>query len=851
MLVGTVLALARDELSFRAAPDRWSVVRIAVVGSGSGDEAADGLAFLRGAELFAHQLDQDRDRPLRVELQFFDDQNDVEQAQLRAIEVAEGGFHAVIGHKYSSCSVAAGALYETHGIPAVSPAASDLGVTTARPWYFRTMPSSPRQAGFMADYLTHVLEARRVAVIGESRTYGTGIAAAFVERCEGDPGCEVVQQWTFDNEALEGEELRGHLRALVAELLVGEPADAVALAAHAGEAADLVKELRRRGFEGPIISPNTLASRAFIELFGPDELHLTQGLYPIAPLILDGGEPQVQDFRAEYLEAFGEEPDWGAALAYDAAGLIVGAAETVGFSGAEADLAADRDAIRAGLARLTGAGCKDGAQPGRTGLSGLNCFDEHGSPEDKDIMVGMYEAGQLISAPVQLQKVQAGEVPDLAQAQAQGMVREVSGDWMAKADIVYTGFELQDVSELDIEQETVRLSFLQWFRGPIGDTIDDVHFLNAVGDVHRELLEEQVRDDRVWRLYQVEGVFWLDWQDDTPDLDRYELGFSFHHRELSVERLRYVEDGRSMHLSPPLHLPDDWRLEAERSEVETLPIATHGRPGLMQVSAAVPEFSHFTHRLRIEPTGQLLRRRGRHQSPPWGLFASLLVLLFLSILQHGHRRRLGLLVIRLAQAAAAGVVLITFEEWLADGWWTLPVRPEGWGRPELRGLLVYFDAAWWLLPATLVNALVEEQVWAPLEIRTRRIPNVVRRLGTVLIFTLAGCGIIAFVVGAKLTSLVATSGVLTLVIGLGLQVNLENLMAGLALNLEQPFRIGDRVTIGDNDPGVVVDITWRTTKLRLDDGSEVSVPNLMASTEKLVCLPQSAPEATQPGGRSA
>jgi CRP-like cAMP-binding protein len=70
------------------------------------------------------------------------------------------------------------------------------------------------------------------------------------------------------------------------------------------------------------------------------------------------------------------------------------------------------------------------------------------------------------------------------------------------------------------------------------------------------------------------------------------------------------------------------------------------------------------------------------------------------------------------------------------------------------------------------------------------------------------------------------------VIGLALQDTLGNLFAGLAIQIEKPFRVGDWVTIGGQD-GMVSEITWRATKMRTKAGNFVVVPNSVLAKDTI------------------
>jgi small-conductance mechanosensitive channel len=83
--------------------------------------------------------------------------------------------------------------------------------------------------------------------------------------------------------------------------------------------------------------------------------------------------------------------------------------------------------------------------------------------------------------------------------------------------------------------------------------------------------------------------------------------------------------------------------------------------------------------------------------------------------------------------------------------------------------------------------------------------------------------------GFGLSPLAAFIGVAGLAVSLSLQTVLQNVVAGVYLLAEAPFRIGDTVAVvgptGLNHEGIVEDIQVRTTHLRSRDGELILVPN--------------------------
>ena len=109
---------------------------------------------------------------------------------------------------------------------------------------------------------------------------------------------------------------------------------------------------------------------------------------------------------------------------------------------------------------------------------------------------------------------------------------------------------------------------------------------------------------------------------------------------------------------------------------------------------------------------------------------------------------------------------------------------------------------------------------------TRPWPRILRDL--IQAFLYFGVALIALrAAGVEFGSLLATSALLTAVIGLSLQEPLGNLFAGLALQAQPPFSVGDWVQFADGPNGIgrVLEINWRATHLVTIGEVEVIVPN--------------------------
>lgn len=113
-----------------------------------------------------------------------------------------------------------------------------------------------------------------------------------------------------------------------------------------------------------------------------------------------------------------------------------------------------------------------------------------------------------------------------------------------------------------------------------------------------------------------------------------------------------------------------------------------------------------------------------------------------------------------------------------------------------------------------------------------KLPNVVRHLLLVIVYAVTALSIVGAVTGVNLVPLLATSTVITVVLGLALQDTLGNLFAGLALSLEKPFREGDHILV-DGVEGRVEHIGWRATHVRTFTRDLVVFPNSILGKARL------------------
>jgi small-conductance mechanosensitive channel/CRP-like cAMP-binding protein len=125
----------------------------------------------------------------------------------------------------------------------------------------------------------------------------------------------------------------------------------------------------------------------------------------------------------------------------------------------------------------------------------------------------------------------------------------------------------------------------------------------------------------------------------------------------------------------------------------------------------------------------------------------------------------------------------------------------------------------WLAVVNVAAVLVFDLVLQPLGLKPPRIMrDLLRALAYVVLF------ITVLSRDTDLTGIIATSAVLTAIIGLSFQDTLGNMMGGMALQLERAISVGDWIRV-DNQEGLVKEIRWRHTAIETRNWDTIIFPN--------------------------
>ena len=119
-------------------------------------------------------------------------------------------------------------------------------------------------------------------------------------------------------------------------------------------------------------------------------------------------------------------------------------------------------------------------------------------------------------------------------------------------------------------------------------------------------------------------------------------------------------------------------------------------------------------------------------------------------------------------------------------------------------------------------------------------PTLVRNIFSIIAFTALFFLIFTLIFpDANLGAVFTTSAIFGVILGLALQDTLGNFFAGISLQADRPFQVGDVITVGaERHTGVVEEITWRAVKIRTFQNHIVLISNSTAAREPIEVCPR-------------
>ena len=828
------------------------IIRLAFVGALSGVDAEIGRAELNGVRLLVDELNRNGGiNNRKIELDVKDDRGSPETAQDIAYTIGQkGDTLAVIGHTDNATALASTSIYERFEIPVLSPSATSDALSGKSKWFFRTIFNDGFQARFLARYVRFILNQHEAITITSDDAYGAGLGDALGKSAV-DVDVNIRRRWAIP--LIEHANHADHAAVYneIADYLQNEAPNAVVfLLVKDKIAGELLTALRDRGLANQVIGTNLIGHNSFASSLAeaPREKQVpgfyTSGVLVAMPLIYEIAEPKTLAFKEQYDRTYGKAPVWESAFAYDAAAVVLEGVKQLKLVGGGDNVRRDRASVREFLAKL------DAPEHAYPGLTGPIFFDAHGDPK-KPIAMGSFQ-NRIISSLAQLRQVGNPKmVRDLDGKIDRGEIVNFEDQFMYRTTIVYTGLRPSGDWAIDAEHNRFHAEFDLWFRYQDDLPVADIVFPGAIGPVDiGEPVKSYALQGVNYRLYHVKGDFQLDTLAELPPFGHHVAALNFRNRELTSERLIYVLDPVGLppssdqlltYLKRLNFLPASagWSIERAWAYPAMRETEPRGEPEFLDPNAERFPFSAMTLAMDVDPAGAKLRRAWTLDSPAWptaflaGLFLGLIILD--RFVKHRLLRKVSLI----TYGAAGLGLLYVLEIGLIDHWLA------SWDRTNLDYVERFIDVLFWLVPAFLLTEFLERFVWSELEVLFRRtVPQVVRGSMAGVIYLITILGIMAFIFHQPVTYLLAAMAIAVLIVGFAIHGSIASIFAGIALNFERAFTVGDWVKVAGHGEGWVVDIGWRATKLRTAENHMFSIPN-NAIAESVIDRPETTGGATR------
>jgi small-conductance mechanosensitive channel/CRP-like cAMP-binding protein len=133
-----------------------------------------------------------------------------------------------------------------------------------------------------------------------------------------------------------------------------------------------------------------------------------------------------------------------------------------------------------------------------------------------------------------------------------------------------------------------------------------------------------------------------------------------------------------------------------------------------------------------------------------------------------------------------------------------------------------------LTSTVVVVALVNRYLWDYYFEKKKQtpIPHFLREMVALVVFLIALLLVLSFVyhAEAQLKGLLAGSGIIAIILGFAGQNLFGGIIAGISLQMNRPYKVGDWLQVGERY-AEVMEINWRSTRLRTNDAIYLDIPN--------------------------
>jgi branched-chain amino acid transport system substrate-binding protein len=293
-------------------------VKIAGLVELSGTGATSGSNFNDGVKLAVKEINAAGGiLGRKIDYSANDTQSQPQIAKALAVKAIDDSVYVVMGPVFSGSILVSMAETRRAEIPNFTGGEAAAITQQGNPYIFRTSFTQSAAMPKVARYLKDTLNAKTVAMVWVNNDFGKGGRDVFMKAL--DPlGIKVVADISTDPGQLD----------FSGAVLKAKQAGADVLFAYSNEeeSARLLRELRKQGYDKPIVGETVLTSQKVIELAG----EAANGAVAHVGLTADAPNPLMKSFAERFQKEYGYKPDHNGVKGYTGMYVVKAVTEKIG-----------------------------------------------------------------------------------------------------------------------------------------------------------------------------------------------------------------------------------------------------------------------------------------------------------------------------------------------------------------------------------------------------------------------------------------------------------------------------------------------------------------------------------------
>jgi len=797
-------------------------IHIAVVGHNPTKDTDNQNPYIKAFNLYLKQNNKDIVNGKKIILDEYNDENDVEKAKIIAEEIVkQNSAVAVIGHWTSSCSIAASNIYKKKNLPVMTIGSTSTQVNADNESFFRMIYTNKQEAQYMMLYAKKILKKDQITIIYENQTYGMEINN-YAKKLSKKLNIEIKESFQFDTSWKENER-KNNLQIITKKIKESNShqKSLIFIATKNDYGAGILKALKDAGIQNLIMGPVGFSTKEFLKLLKkitPEEKYksgyYTNGLYATCPLIYDTSGDYTQNFKNAYADRYKEPPGWEAAYYYDAFKLIIDAIEQNNLSCEPKTIKRDRMLVCNYL------NSKKDIYSSIKGASGVIYFNQRNA--QRPVNFGVYKGNTFVSSLFQIKTKQ--NFNKLSDVKQNFNMNHMSN--LYKTHVVYTGIEILNIIPLnDQNNVTYYVDFYLWFRFKGNINPQNIRFLDSLSIITRKIISQKTINGLNFYSYRINGIFKKHLNSQSNN-KKFELGISFHHKTESFSNLIYVKDIIGMELEKGLN--EDIKFTKEMIKNQVLnPIYNYTITGcwytqdvyktksfgnIMDFSSLerTKNFSRIQFLFQIQKNSFYLLDYFPIQYSNYIFGIALFMFIIFNILK---KSKIYNKKIWVSLLVSGGISILAFEGLLQKSTY------------QNYNMVIFLWCIFWpYILYQAINCFIWEKLEQKFIDRKYSRPKQLSLLIMFIFIVFALLNITYFIFQKDVIEILAFGGILAMILGWALKINISDLFSSILIFIDSPFMITDWVKIQGHE-GKVLDVTLRSTIIQSISNEVIYIPN--------------------------